>query len=62
MCTAQGRCLEGQDGSLDDVDTLTELILFDDEGWGQPDDVTVGGLSQQSIVTEAQAHLPGIIV
>lgn len=55
-------CLEGHDGSLDDIDALAQLMLIDDEGWGQSDDVTVGGLGEQSVVTEAQADLPGIVV
>ena len=48
-----GCSLEGQDGSLDDVDALPQLVLFDDEGRGQADDVAVGGLGQQSVVTQA---------
>lgn len=52
VCIA-GCSLEGQDGSLDDVDTLPYLVLFDDEGRGQADDVTVGGLGQQSVVAQA---------
>ena len=55
-------CLEGQDGSLYDIDAFLQLVLLDDEGRGQSDDVTMGGLSQQPIVTETQAHLPGIII
>lgn len=59
----QGRGrLKGQDGSLDDVSALANLVLFDDEGRGQANDVTVGGLGQQSVVTKAQADLPGVIV
>lgn len=54
--------LEGHDGSLDDVGTLSDLVVFNDEGRGQTDDVTVGGLGQQSVVTETHAHSPGIIV
>lgn len=54
--------LEGHDGSLDDVSTLSDLVVFNDEGRGQTDDVTVGGLGQQSVVTETDAHSPGIIV
>lgn len=45
--------LEGHDGCLDYIDTLAELMLFDDEGGGQADDVTMGGLGQQSVVTKA---------
>jgi len=37
-------------------------VLFDDEGRGQADDVTVSGLGQESVVTETQAHFPGIVV
>lgn len=48
-----GCSLEGQDGSLDDVDTFVQLMVFNDEGRGQADDVTVGGLGQQSVVTKA---------
>lgn len=55
-------CLEGHDGPLDDVDALAQLVLLDDERRGQSDDVAVCGLGQQAIVTETQAHLPGIIV
>ena len=53
--------LEGQDGPLDDINTLPDLILFDDEGWGQSDDVTMSGLGQQAIVTETKANSPCII-
>lgn len=45
--------LEGHDGALDDVDTFAQLVLLDDEGRGQADDVPVGGLGQQSVVTKA---------
>lgn len=55
-------CLEGHDGSLDDVDALAQLVLVDDEGRSQSDDVAVGGLGKQSVVTEPQADLPGIVV
>lgn len=59
----QGRGrLKGQDGSLDDVSALANLVLFDDEGRGQANDVAVGGLGQQSVVTKAQADLPGVVV
>lgn len=54
--------LKGQDGSLDDVDALANLVLFDNEGRGKANDVTVCGLGQQSVVAKAQANLPGIIV
>lgn len=54
--------LEGKDGSLDDVGTFAQLILFNNEGRGQADDVTMGGLGQQSVVTKTQAHLPSVIV
>lgn len=57
LCIAEqlneGGGLEGHDGSLDDVDTFAQLVLFDDEGRGQADDVTMGGLCQQSVVTKA---------
>lgn len=57
------RCgLEGQDGALDDVDAFVQLVLVDDEGGSQADDVTVGGLGQESVVTETQAHLPRVVV
>lgn len=59
----QGRGrLEGQDGSLDDVNALANLVLLDDEGRGQANDVTVSGLGQESVVPKAQADLPGVIV
>lgn len=54
--------VERHDGSLDDVDAFAQLVFLDDEGRGQADDVTVGGLGQQSVVAEAQAHLPGVVV
>lgn len=54
--------LEGHDGALDDVDALAQLVLLDDEGRGQADDVAVGGLRQQAVVTETQTHLPGVVV
>lgn len=57
-----GGYLKGQDGSLNNVNALAHLVLFDDEGRGEANDVTVGGLGQQSVVAKAQADLPGIIV
>lgn len=54
--------LEGQDGFLDDVHALSDLVLLDDERRGQSDDVTMGGLGQQSVVTEVHAHPPSIVV
>lgn len=57
-----GGGLKGQDGSLDDVDALANLVLLDDEGRGKANDVAVGGLGQQSIVAKAQADPPGVIV
>lgn len=57
-----GARLKGQDGSLDDVDALANLVLFDGEGRGKANDVTVGGLGQQSVVTKAQTDLPGVVV
>lgn len=54
--------LEGQDCPLDNFNALPDLILFDDEGWSQSDDVTVSGLGQQAIVTETKAHSPCIII
>ena len=56
------RHLEGHDGSLDDIDTFVQLMFIDDKRRGQSDDVTVGGLGQQSIVTKTQTHFPGVIV
>ena len=56
------RVLEGQDGFLDDVHALSDLVLLDDERRGQSDDVTMGGFGQQSVVTEVHAHCPGIVV
>lgn len=54
VCVLLKACsLEGHDGSLDDIDTFVQLVLFDDEGRGQADDVTMGGLGQQSVVTKA---------
>lgn len=53
---------EGQDGFVDDFDGLSDLILLDDEGRGQADDVAVRGLGQQPVVAEPQTHLPGIVV
>lgn len=38
--------LKGHDGSLDDLYTFMQLLFVDDEGRGQADDVTVGGLGQ----------------
>jgi len=52
-CGNDGCGSEGQDGSLDDVDTFVHLVLFNDEGGCQADDVTVCGLGQQSVVTKA---------
>lgn len=54
--------LKGHDGSLDDLYAFMQLLFVDGEGRGQADDVTVGGLGQQPIVTKAQAHLPSITV
>lgn len=54
--------LKGHDGPLDDLDALVQLALIDDEGRGQADDVTMGGLGQQPVVTKAQAHLPSVII
>ena len=65
LCAAEQRSqwsLEGHDGSLDDVSTFAQLVLLDSKGRGKADDVTVGGLGQQSIVTEAQANLPSVII
>ncbi len=56
------RNLEGHDRSLDDVDTFVQLVLFDDEGRGKADDVTMSGLGQQSVVAKAQAHFPGVVI
>lgn len=53
---------ERQDGLVDDFDALSDLILLDDEGWGQADDVAVRGLGQEPVVAEPQTHLPGIVV
>ncbi len=54
VCVLLNACsLEGHDGSLDDIDAFVQLVLFDDEGWGQADDVTMGGLGQQAVVTKA---------
>lgn len=58
----QGRGhLKGQDGFLDDVDALANLVLFDGEGRGKANYVTVGRLGQQSVVAKAEANLPGVI-
>lgn len=54
--------LKGHDGSLDDLYAFMQLVFIDDEGRGQADDVTMGGLGQQPVVTKAQAHLPSITV
>lgn len=52
VCEAIG-CSEGQDSPLDDFHALPQLVLFDNERRGKADDVAVGGLSQQSVVTES---------
>lgn len=54
--------LKGHDGSLDDIDTFIQLMLSDDEGWGQADDVAMSGFGQQTIVAKTQANLPSIVV
>lgn len=54
--------LKGHDGSLDDLYTFMQLLFVDDERRGQADDVTVGGLGQQPVVTKAQTHLPSITI
>lgn len=53
--------LERHDGSVDDVDALSQLRLVDGKGRGQADDVAVGGLRQQAVIAEAQAHLPRVV-
>lgn len=54
--------LKGHDGPLDDLYAFIQLVFFDGEGRGQADDVTVGGLGQQPVVTKSQAHLPSVII
>lgn len=39
-----------------------QLVFFDGERRGQPDDVAVGGLGQQTVVPKPQAHLPSVII
>jgi hypothetical protein len=41
----------------DDVTALHDLSLIDDKRWGEPDDVSMGGLGQQPAVPQPQAHL-----
>lgn len=53
---------ERQDGFVDDFDGLSDLILLDDEGRGQADDVAVRGLGQEPVVAEPQTQLPGVVV
>lgn len=53
---------ERQDGLVDDLHRLLDLVLLDDERRGQPDDVAVRRLGQQPVVSESQAHLPRVVV
>jgi len=54
--------VHGEDGALNNVTTLLRLALGDDEGRGKADDVAVGGLGQQAVVSQLQAHVPGIVL
>ena len=46
------------EGLLDDSDGFHELFLVDAQGGSEADDVVVGGLSQQTVVTQLEADVP----
>ena len=46
------------EGLLDDGDGLHELILGDAQGGSEADDVVVGGLGEQAVVTQLEADVP----
>ena len=48
------------DDTPEDGEGLHQLLLCDDEGRGQPDDVIMGGLGQQSTVSQLLTHIPCI--
>jgi len=39
-------CCEFVNGLLDDVTSLSQLLLIDDQGWGETDGVTMGWLGE----------------
>lgn len=47
------------DGLGDDVETLLELLLGDDQGGGEADNVAVCGLGQETLALEEEAEIPG---
>ena len=61
ICGKISNSFEGHDHPGNDVHTLGELVLCDAEWWSKADDVSVGGLSQQSIVPQFQADIPGVM-
>lgn len=52
--------LERIDGLLDNVRALVHLCLGHDQWRCESDDISVSGLSQQSIITQPQTHLPRV--
>ena len=49
---------EGEDGLLDDVDALAQLLLAHDERRCEADLVSVRRLGEQTVVAQTQAHVP----
>ena len=48
------------DSGHNDFTRLSDLVLSDDEGWGQTQDVVMGGLAQQTTVPQSHCHFPRI--
>ena len=53
---------EGHHRPADDVGALVYLRLGDDERRSEADLVAVGRLRQQAVVSQPQAHLPGVVL
>ena len=61
-CTdLQNTSLHLQNSATDDVQTLLQLQLVDDQGRGKTDEVTMRGLGQQTIVPQLDAHIPCVV-
>lgn len=53
---------ERQDGLVDDLHRLPDLVLLDHQRRREPDDVAVRRLGQKPVISQPQAHLPSIII
>lgn len=60
--TLKAACSEWQNGLMNYFDALSDFILLNDERWCQPNDITVRGFGEKSVITKPQAHLPSIII